>query len=244
MTDQHRAVWSTLGEHRVRHLESGSRSRTEPEIVLVPGLGALGYLHDTLHGCAARTRAHLLDLPGLGHAGPRHDADVRHLADLAAAWLAAVPAGPVVLAGHSTGAQVALHAAVRAPERVVSLVLLGLTFPPRLRTLAGLARAVPGDAIHERPSVLLGTAPYYARDPRAVWRLLRSGQRDAPERVIPEVTCPVLLASGEHDTLSPRKWLDELAASARKARVVTVPGAHTFPQGRGGMTAALIDSGH
>jgi len=62
-----------------------------------------------------------LDLPGHGDA-----ADLRaSLPETAALVLEALPLEPVVLGGYSFGARVALHVALRAPERLRALVLVG-----------------------------------------------------------------------------------------------------------------------
>ncbi|PTH84373.1 hypothetical protein C9J60_31660 [Streptomyces sp. A244] len=99
-------------------------------VALVPGLGAPGYLLRTLERCARSGPALLLDVPGFGDpAGRACPETLGSPADTVARCLAVVPRAPVNLAGHSSGAQVALHATVRAPERVRALVLLVPTFP-------------------------------------------------------------------------------------------------------------------
>ncbi|WP_199441991.1 alpha/beta fold hydrolase [Umezawaea beigongshangensis] len=232
--------WTDVGGLPVRSLVAGRRRAPEPEVVVVPGLGALGYLLDTVAGCGARTRSHLLDVPGFGHRGPRAPARIPALAGVVAGWLDAVADAPVVLVGHSTGAQVALRVAAEHPSAVASLVLLGPTFPPSLRGVPALVGAFLRTAPHERLRELPSVLPYYARGgPLALARMIRSGQRDEPEAVIERVSCPVLVVRGKHDACSPRSWTERLAAAAG-GRAVTVPGAHAFPHGRGGLTSALI----
>lgn len=213
-----------------------------PPVVLVPGLGALGYLVDALEGCGAWTRSFLLDVPGFGHRGPRavHPPDVSSLAEAVRAWLDVVPRAPVVLAGHSTGAQIACRVAAARPERVRSLVLMSPVFPPAARRVTGLLRVLPGTVAHESPGEIRVTAPYFLRAGRDLHRYLRSALREAPERLVDRVACPVLVVRGEHDALSPQPWVSELAARAPRGRWVTVPGAHNFPYRRGGLTSALI----
>jgi pimeloyl-ACP methyl ester carboxylesterase len=211
-------------------------------VVIVPGLGALGYLLDTVDACAARGRTFLLDVPGFGRRGPHGCApEVPAIAETVSAWLTRVADAPVVLVGHSTGAQAALHVAVANPDRVGALVLLGPTFPPEQRVLSGLTRGFVRNFRHESPRLLPATVPCYLRGgPRAIARFVRSAQRDEPERVIGGVRCPVLLARGEHDAFAPQPWLDRLTAAAPDGRSTTVPGAHTFPFRQGRLTADLI----
>ena len=238
----HEVRWDDVAGRRVRSLRAGRSDAGEPPVVLIPGLGALGYLIDTLHGCSAWTRAALLDVPGFGHHRPRPCAPV--LADIAALiakWLRSVCGRPVVLFGHSTGAQAALHVASTAPELVTALVLAGPTFPPALRTVGPLARAVPRNLRYESPGLVPTNMPYFVRGgPISLARFLRSGQHDRPEDLIASVTCPVTVVRGQHDAFCPAAWADELAASAPNGQLVTVPGAHVFPQGRGGLTASVV----
>src|ERR1700761_3553223 len=150
----HEARWDDVAGRRVRSLRAGHSGTGEPPVVLVPGLGTLGYLIDTLHGCSAWTQATLLDVPGFGHHRPRPCPPVLGaIAALTGEWLRSVIDRPVVLFGHSTGAQVALHVARALPDQVTALVLGGPTFPPELRTAGALARAVARDLGYESPGM-------------------------------------------------------------------------------------------
>lgn len=234
--------WDDVVGRRVRSLAAGGQHPPERPVVLVPGLGALGYLRDTLAGCGAWARSFLLDVPGFGHRPPRPCApELPAITELVTAWLEAVAGTPVVLAGHSTGAQVALRVAAARPDLVRALVLMGPTFPPRLRTPRGLLVPYLRTTSHEPGGLLPVTLPYYLMGgPRDLARFVRSAQRDEPERHIAAVTCPVLVVRGARDTFSPAGWADRLAGTAKNGRAVTVPGAHAFPYQRGGLTAALI----
>ncbi|MGC7098142.1 alpha/beta fold hydrolase [Amycolatopsis lurida] len=247
MVDEHEVTphevrWDEVEGRRVRTLCAGPAGAGRPPVVLVPGLGALGYLVDTLHGCSAWTRTTMLDVPGFGHRRPRPCAPVlEEVAELITGWLRAVCHRPVVLFGHSTGAQAALRAATAAPDLVTALVVAGPTFPPSLRSMGPLARAFGRNSKHEPAGLLPVTVPYYARGgPRALARYLRSAQDDRPEDSITSVTCPVTVVRGRRDAFCPAAWAGDLAESAPDGRLVTVPGAHTFPFGRGGLTASIV----
>jgi pimeloyl-ACP methyl ester carboxylesterase len=238
----HEVQWDDVAGRRVRSLRAGRKDRDEAPVVLIPGLGALGYLIDTLHGCSAWTHAALLDVPGFGHRRPRPCAPV--LADvsaLIAEWLRSDCDRPVVLFGHSTGAQAALQVASAVPDLVAALILAGPTFPPQLRTPGPLVRAFMRNSRYEPTGLMPVTWPYYLRGgPRSLVRYTRSAQHDRPEDLITSVTCPVTVVRGQHDAFCPAGWAGELAASAPNGRLVSVPGAHTFPYGRGGLTASIV----
>lgn len=221
--------WRSVAGRRVRALSAGART-DHPDLVLVPGLGALGYLEPLVHACAAWTRVHLLDVPGFGH---RSTADCpAALADVAAAvqgWLADRGHRPVALAGHSTGAQAALSAALAMPEQVAGLVLAGPTFPPAARRPLGLAARVLRTLRAERLGELPAVLPDYLRAGRRMVQLLASAMADRPEDGVPQWRGPLLVVRGRSDAVCPAGWAQDLADQAAHGRCVTLPGAHNFP---------------
>jgi pimeloyl-ACP methyl ester carboxylesterase len=213
----------------VRTLELGTVRPGVPEVVIVPGLGALGYLLPTVRACSTWTRVHLLDLPGFGHRQTaRSPSTLAHISELTAAWLRAVAGGPVVLLGHSTGAQAALRAAVDVPDRIALLSLAGVTFPPaarRWRPLIGrVARTIP----HEPVRLIPATLPEYLRSRGRVATVLRTAMADEPERLVARVGSPVLVIRGAEDAVCDDLWARRLAELARDGSYVAAPGAHNF----------------
>ena len=220
--------WTLADGRPVRSLSAGAR-QDRPELVLVPGLGALGYVVPTVHACASWTRVHLLDLPGFGHRRTaRLTAELEPLGRALAAWLAEVPDGPVVLLGHSTGAQMALRSAVAGPDRLRLLVLAGGTFPPQARRLPSVVGRVARTLPHEQVGELPAVWPYYRRGLRRLPGLLRSTLADRPEGAVPGLVTPLLVVRGRSDRISPAPWAEQLA-SAGAGRVAELPGAHNVP---------------
>ncbi|HEX8626895.1 MAG TPA: alpha/beta hydrolase, partial [Catenuloplanes sp.] len=149
--------------------------------------------------------------------------------------------GPVVLAGHSTGAQAALRAALAAPDSVAALLLAGPTFAPQTRRTAHLVRAWARTTRREPSSGAAAVAGEYRRaGVRALTRYVRSGLRDRPEDILARVGCPVLLATGQHDHFAPPGWVRRLATIASDGRAVTVAGAHAFPYSHPDRFADLV----
>src|SRR4051794_41377785 len=85
-----------------------------PEVVVLPGLAVANYLLPAVRALGSWTRAHLVELPGFSGSGePPHPLDVPQFADALAQWLAGSGLDRVVLAGHSSGTQVAARVAAR-----------------------------------------------------------------------------------------------------------------------------------
>lgn len=98
----------------VRSLEAGPQRGDAPHVVLLPGLGALGYLLPTVRAVARRgATCTLLDLPGFGGSRPwPAPPTVRGVAAATAAWVLDRPPPPPARPGR------ALHRrAGRAPRR-------------------------------------------------------------------------------------------------------------------------------
>jgi pimeloyl-ACP methyl ester carboxylesterase len=241
--------WHDVAGRPVRSLVADGRhdrGRAEvpdvPDLVVVPGLGVLGYLLPFVRACASWARVHLLDVPGFGApATCRLPADLPSLGEVVAGWLDAVPPRPVVLLGHSTGAQVALRAAAAAPATVRALVLAGPTFPPEARRPLPVARRALRTAPHEEPGELLAVLPYWLRGARRLPQLVRSGLEDRPEQRVGEVCAPVLVLRGRADHLCPQPWVERLAEAAG-GRLEVLPGGHNFPYSWPDTTSSLVRS--
>src|SRR5689334_1464717 len=140
----HREEWLSSADRPVRSLVAGTPVPRLPRVVIVPGLGAIGYLLDLLHACGAWTQASLLDLPGFGNRVTSDcPADLDTLTPVAAGCLGTDDEPPLVLVGHSTGAQLALRAAAAAPDLSARAPARARGDRPRLRARRGACLAVP-----------------------------------------------------------------------------------------------------
>jgi pimeloyl-ACP methyl ester carboxylesterase len=236
----------------LRVLEVAAADPGGRHVVLVPGLGALGYLLPTVRELGRRgIGCSLLDLPGFGaHDGCGATPTVEGVGRAVAHWCAGLPDGEqLILVGHSTGAQAALHAAlalqdVRPPS---ALVLLGPTVAATQRSLARLIATAPlayrRDSLREL-SVLVD----WRRAGRELVTLLRSAIADRPEREVRELRVPLVLAAGRQDAFVPADWLIALARAYGQGRdvppaaVVRLPGSHNNPSTHPEEVADLIDS--
>lgn len=231
MKPEWRAVRGSVDGRRLRQFVMGTATAL-PELVMVPGLGAPGYLAPWVRHSASWTRVTVLDLPGWrwGRATACRPT-VAGIGAAVARWLVEQDHRGVVLLGHSTGAQAALRTALLVPDRLVGVVLAGPTFDPGSRSLAGLLRRGAGTVVHERPGEVPAVLPSYLHSGGyGVLRMLRDGLRDRPEGRIGQLEVPVLTVTGERDGFAPPAWAHHLATLAA-GRHAVLPGAHNacFP---------------
>jgi len=243
-----------VGPDGVRCLRCGPEPASgRTHVVVVPGLGVLGYLVPLLRELGRRAvTATLLDLPGFGSARPRAcEASVSAIGRTASDVLrylslaGALPAGGAVLVGHSTGAQAAAHAAVAVQDDLplAAVVLAGPTVAPTQRSLRRLLTAAPASFLADSPRQL-PVLRDLLRGGQGTVAMLRSAVADRPERVVAGLRVPLVVTAGRLDAIAPRWWLDVLARSAVRSpdvRVVTGPGSHNNPFTRPAGVADIVD---
>ena len=125
------------------------------------------------------TQTYLLDLPGLaGSEDPPRALEVPDFADAVCDWLDAAALGPVVLAGHSSGTQVAAAAAAARPDLVAATVLASPTVDPRARSVPKALYYWRRDSQYPMPGLSESHKPEWKRAglPRIV-HLLRAHLR-------------------------------------------------------------------
>jgi pimeloyl-ACP methyl ester carboxylesterase len=201
-----------------------------PEVVVLPGLAVTSYLEPAVRELAAWTRAHLVELPGYSGSGePPHPMDVPQFADAVLQWLDAGGLRDVVLVGHSSGTQVAAHAAVRRPDGVRALVLASPTMDPRFRSTRRILLAWRRNRAFELPELDEQHTPDRQRAGwRRVGHALKVHLADHLEDVVPRVPVPVLVLHGDQDRICTEEWAWQLSELAPDGRFRSVPGAHSF----------------
>ncbi|HEU4674464.1 MAG TPA: alpha/beta hydrolase [Motilibacteraceae bacterium] len=209
-----------------------------PDVVVLPGLGALPYLRPLVRELARHRTVAVLDVPGFR---PGPDAplptSLPALGEVVYQWVRA-HAPDALLLGHSTGAQLALHAAaLGAPLR--GLALVSTTFAPPVRTIPRAAAALLAGARHEPVHALLENLPTYAFGGRHTLAFLRAGLTDDPAQVAGTVQLPALLVRGRHDRLSTTRWNERLRRILG-ASLVELPGAHGVPHSAAVPLARLV----
>lgn len=175
----------------------------------------------------AHHRVYLPDLPGFGLSPePGWNLSLTEHADHLVGWLDAVTLGRVALLGNSFGCQVAVDLAVRHPERVQSLVLVGPTTDSGARTAVRQLGRWLRDVRHED----LRQARILARDLRdagvgRVAATFRGSLDDRIEAKLPQVAVPTLVVRGSLDPVVPQRWAEMVTRLLPSGELVVVPGA-------------------
>ncbi|MEV7431735.1 alpha/beta hydrolase [Nocardioides sp. NPDC092400] len=220
-----------------------SRPEPGPALVAVPGLGLRPTAWDTTLAALPGHRSRTEVLPGYGVRPRRGEALDPATRGLRLAAVLQPEDGPVVLLGHSAGAQVVAHAAAAAADRVVGLVLVGPSTDPRARTWPALAGRWLRTARHERPGQVPFLAWSYSRTGLLhIQRTMDAARHDDVEATLVDVRCPVLVLRGRHDRICPADWAGRLVAAAPAgSRVETLPaGARMVPLTHGPQVAAAV----
>jgi pimeloyl-ACP methyl ester carboxylesterase len=214
---------------RMRSRAVGEARPGVPQVVLVQGMAVADYLLPGLAAFGDWTRAHLIELPGFGGSGdPPHELSVPEFGRAVADWLSAQRLEPVVLAGHSSGTQVAAEAAA-GHRGVAGLVLASPTIDPAARGLIRLLVRWRLDGRHEPPGLSESHKPEWKRaGARRLVHLVRAHLRHDLEDPVRRLTVPLLVLRGTDDRLSTTMWARGLATSVRASEYVELPGAHTF----------------
>jgi pimeloyl-ACP methyl ester carboxylesterase len=212
-----------------------------PAWVLLHGLAVSHrYLMPT---ALALTGARVLvpDLPGFGRSQKTRLAyDVGRHTEVIAAWLDAEGISGAYLLGNSFGCQIAVELAVRRPDLVAALVLVGPTVDPAAPTAAGQAWRWCRDLAGEDPKqARIIAADVRDAGPGRVLRTLRHSVRHHIGERLPLVEAPVLVLRGEHDVIAPRRWVARAASLARDGHAGEIPdAAHNAVTTAGPLVAA------
>jgi pimeloyl-ACP methyl ester carboxylesterase len=228
-----REAWQRVSPGWVRswELAPSAASPARATVLVVPGLGLPAYLEPTARAVVGLgMRCVVLDLLAGRRPPQRVAPTVDAMALAAAQWVdRSGIEGPLVLVGHSTGAQVALAAGLRLQGKrdALALLLAGLTFQPSQRTVAGVLRGAAAAYRRDSPRELVALRSL-ARVRGDVVRLVQSARRDEPEVRAASLRVPLTLTAGERDSFAPRAWMQSVAdaAGGPSARVATLPGSH------------------
>ena len=220
------SVWTHVAGCRIHARASAGRAdATSSPVVLVHGFGvSSSYFVPAAERLSCEFEVYAPDLPGHGRSDtPRQPLDVPTLAEALIRWMDAVGLQRVSLVANSMGCQIAAETAVRYPERIERLVLIGPTVDPAARSVLGHARRLFVAGLYERLSLSGLLAKDYLRMGVRIIPELRFMFRNRIEENLPRIEAPVMLVRGENDPIAPQQWVEAAARLARAERTVVIP---------------------
>jgi pimeloyl-ACP methyl ester carboxylesterase len=219
-------------------------------VVCVHGLGGSSNTFTPLMPVLSRHRVVRVDLPGSGRSQRAEGAlSIQRLAEAVHSACMRLGLAQAHFVGHSLGTIVCQHIAATNPKLVRSLALFGpLLAPPdaartALRARAGKARSEGAAGMHDITAALVNaalSADTRQRQPLAVAFVRESLMRqdgeayarscealaDAQAARVENISCPVLLVTGDEDGVAPPQAVRAMAErlhAARSMRVVVLP---------------------
>jgi pimeloyl-ACP methyl ester carboxylesterase len=227
-SDGFESVWTAVRGVRLHDRRSLPVTGGAVPVVLVHGLAVSHrYLMPLAAELATAYPVRVVDLPGFGLSDePGRTLGLAELADWLADWLAASRTGRAALAGNSFGCQVATETAIRYPDLVRCLVLVGPTMDPAARTaLRQIGRWVR-NLRHEDPR----QAAIIARDlidagPGRAARTFGIALRDPIEQKLTAVGVPALVTRGGFEPVVPQAWAERATRLLRRGELAVIPAA-------------------
>ena len=194
------------------------------------------------------------DLPGFGGTPAPVDPS---LEGYAAAFTTLAPQRPWIAVGHSMGGKIALAAALGRPAGLAGLILIApspptpepMTPEDRRQTLASFGNPVAAKAHFEEIADHTLSPEQFAvcvADELAVDRVawdwwLERGSRDDISNAVEALTLPVLVVTGDNDTVLGPDTAPKVAARLGGARLETIAGAgHLVPLERPDAIAGAV----
>ncbi|MFC6021344.1 alpha/beta fold hydrolase [Plantactinospora solaniradicis] len=184
------------------------------------------------------------DLPGFGLSDkPPAVLDVGQHAEVIAALTDALGVASAAILGNSFGCQVAVELAVRRPDLVAALVLVGPTTDPTAATMTGQLRRL----LRDLPREDWRQTPILAKDlrdagPRRIIATLRHAVEDHIDSKLPAISVPTLLVRGDRDPIAPARWVNQATALTPHGHTHTVAAAHNAVTTAGPQLAAAVDT--
>jgi len=235
-----------VGDLAFRILSSAgpSDSRRAP-VVLVHGIGVSHRYFERLHAALAEHGAvHSVDLPGFaGLPKPAGDVDVARMGAALAHVVESSVGGPVVLLGHSMGAQWVVEAALARPDLVDHVVAVGPVADAAQRTPFAQTAALAMDTLRESPGINVVVFTDYLRC-GVPWYLaqLRHMLAYPIEQRVGLLPMPLLVVRGGRAPIAGLDWSRRLRDAAATGRLIQIPRHPHIVQHRGAdaLTSALL----
>jgi 2-hydroxy-6-oxonona-2,4-dienedioate hydrolase len=235
-----RTVWTEVRGARMHAVAIG----TGTPVVLVHGYGVSGaYMLPLARSLSGTFSAFVPDLPGQGKSEQLRGAiSLAEHADSLGAWVDANELVRPAFVANSMGCQVVTELAVRRPELVGPMVLVGPTVDPARRARRHQLFSALRDSAREPFSLIaLAARDDLAAGPRVLLSTARAVLADRIEERLPLIEQPTVVVHGDQDAFVGREWAERVAALLPRGRLQVVPGEpHAVHYTRPELVAALV----
>lgn len=169
---------------------------------------------------------HIIEFPGPGWTGtalpPPTPIDSAMVIDH---LLGELGVSSCTVIGHSLGAQAATELAVRRPDLVTDVILIGPAVDTRHQTIPQQGMRLGVNSALESPALkLLQFVDCLRCGPRWYAAQLRSSMTYRLDQRLPLVTQPVVIIRGHRDLVAGHRWCQRLVAKAQHGRLLEIPG--------------------
>jgi pimeloyl-ACP methyl ester carboxylesterase len=203
----------------------------DPVVLLHGGLGNSNHYGDVVKGLAAKRRVIVLDSRGHGRSTrSAHGISYAQMADDVIALLDHLGIERAAVVGWSDGGATGLDLAIRHPDRLTRLFVLGTNY-----ALDGVKAGGPKG--HTFPEYFARCRREYARlapDPKQLGPFLQelramwTSQPAYTDAQIKKIQTPVLVAIGDHDEAIRLDHVQKLARLLPHGKLVVLPGVSHF----------------
>jgi 2-hydroxy-6-oxonona-2,4-dienedioate hydrolase len=194
-------------------------------LIILPGFVVSSrYVESAAEWLASFYQVYVPDLPGSGRSDrPKVLPDLAGLARFLDIWMQEIGLDRATILGASFGSQIATEFAVRYPDRVARIVMVGPTMDPEARTPLIWRWLI--NASREPPLSKGMLKDYLDVSPRWVFHLAKQALQDRIEDKLPSIHTPTLVVQGSQDALSPPEWTEQVVSLLPNARLETIPEA-------------------
>jgi len=214
-------------------------------VVLVHGFAVSSlYMLPLARALASSHFVHTVDLPGHGRSGTlRRSPSIESFADALGDWVEVVGLDRPAFIANSMGCQVVTDLAVRRPETVGPLVLIGPSVDPHRRSARHQLMSAVRDLGHEPISLIARSAGEEVRVARisTLVPLARSAIADRIEDRLPMIEQPTVIVRGSEDGFAGADWVQHAVDLLPHGQLVVVEGeAHAVHYTRPDLVARIV----
>jgi len=169
---------------------------------------------------------HALDLPGFGRShAPAEVLSIPQLADWVIGWLSEKGIKQCHLVANSMGCEVVAHVAVKAPERVATMTLIGPTLDPQAFAITTQILRLVQDAVHEPARLWLNwIMDFFRAGIRRSFGTTREMFRDHIENQLPQIAARTLVIRGSTDPTVPASSARLMTRLLRHGELLEIEG--------------------